>query len=462
MGLILKIENETRLPDGGPLIYRLTGKRNVDIGRDPHLDWALPDPTRYISGKHCEIKYRDGGYWLYDVSTNGTYLNDSPGRVQSPHLLRDGDRLTIGHYIVVVEHDLPDVQAPENAPSVLVAAPPRAEQEDLWEGGDDAAPPLDRKELNPAVSTDRVRPDFLEWAVDVPDAPRGGFSLRPATLEGPSFREVPNEELDWAPSRLPEPTVPIQPTPAPNPRRPAPGDEGSVLTNKAVEKSDAASGQGAKHQTNAASLTYSDAPDAELSFSWEQFARSFAKGAHLPQNSLAPASPDEFAERLGRLMLLVVENVRQLLKARQQARRFGRSQNQTMIQAVDNNPLKFSPNSEDALRIMFGHRTSSYLDAGYALQEGFNDIKAHQIKTLSAMQAALMRLAEDFDPKSIEGSLEPDGGISGFMGSRKARLWDTYTARWQATTRRREDGMLQAFMLRFAEYYDLVSEEEKS
>ena len=48
----------------------VTGKRGIDIGRDQHLDWTLPDPTRYISAKHCEVRYRDGGYWLYDVSTN--------------------------------------------------------------------------------------------------------------------------------------------------------------------------------------------------------------------------------------------------------------------------------------------------------------------------------------------------------------------------------------------------------
>ena len=79
MGLTLTIENETSLPDGGPLSVSVAGKRGLDIGRDTHLDWTLPDPTRVISGKHCEVRYRDGGYWLYDVSTNGTFLNGSDG-----------------------------------------------------------------------------------------------------------------------------------------------------------------------------------------------------------------------------------------------------------------------------------------------------------------------------------------------------------------------------------------------
>ena len=98
MGLTLTIENETNLPDGGPLSLSVAGKRGLDIGRDTHLDWTLPDPTRVISGKHCEVRYRDGGYWLYDVSTNGTFLNGSDGRLKAPHRLRDGDRLSIGPY----------------------------------------------------------------------------------------------------------------------------------------------------------------------------------------------------------------------------------------------------------------------------------------------------------------------------------------------------------------------------
>ena len=61
-------------PDGGPIRIEVKG-RGLDLGRDSHLDWTLPDPSRSISGKHCEIRYRDGGYWLHDVSTNGTFVN---------------------------------------------------------------------------------------------------------------------------------------------------------------------------------------------------------------------------------------------------------------------------------------------------------------------------------------------------------------------------------------------------
>src|SRR4051795_8562187 len=101
MTLTLHIENETSLPDGGPLSVSIKGKRGLDIGRDQYLDWTLPDPSRFISGRHCEIRWHDGAYWLHDVSTNGTFLDGAEGRLKAPHKLADGDRFSIGHYIIV-------------------------------------------------------------------------------------------------------------------------------------------------------------------------------------------------------------------------------------------------------------------------------------------------------------------------------------------------------------------------
>ena len=96
MTLTLTIENETKLPDGGPLSVTIQGQRGIDIGRDSHLDWTLPDPSRFVSGRHCEVRWRDGGYWLHDISTNGTFMNGAESRLKAPHRLRNGDRFIIG------------------------------------------------------------------------------------------------------------------------------------------------------------------------------------------------------------------------------------------------------------------------------------------------------------------------------------------------------------------------------
>ena len=56
---------------------RVFGVNGGTIGRAPDNDWVLPDPSRVVSGHHCEIEYRGGAYWLKDTSTNGVFVNDS-------------------------------------------------------------------------------------------------------------------------------------------------------------------------------------------------------------------------------------------------------------------------------------------------------------------------------------------------------------------------------------------------
>lgn len=106
------------------------------------------------------------------------------------------------------------------------------------------------------------------------------------------------------------------------------------------------------------------------------------------------------------------------------------------------------------MRIMFGPPTRSYLDAPRALQQSFDDIKTHQLKTYTAMQQALGMLIAEFDPKTIEQETDADRGLAAVVGSRKARLWDAYVARWQAQMRRHDDGLVDLFMQYFAECYD--------
>ena len=135
MTLRLTVENFDRMPDGGPLRVEVKG-RGLDVGRDAHLDWTLPDPTRYVSGKHCEVRFRDGDYWLYDVSTNGTYLNGSQFRLDAPYRLQDGDRLVIGPYVVAAAVEGGERRAVSPA-AAAAAAPPGG---DVWGAvGDSAA-----------------------------------------------------------------------------------------------------------------------------------------------------------------------------------------------------------------------------------------------------------------------------------------------------------------------------------
>ena len=110
MTITLTIDNIDSLPDGGPIRFQARN-RGFEIGREQHLDWTLPDPGRFISGRHCEVRYENGGYWLYDTSTNGVFVNGSAQRVKSPYRLDSGERISIGHYIIHVVVALEEEQA---------------------------------------------------------------------------------------------------------------------------------------------------------------------------------------------------------------------------------------------------------------------------------------------------------------------------------------------------------------
>ena len=100
MFISLQISNVDRLPAGTAASYAARD-RSFEIGRD-NCDWTLPDPEKFISGRHCEVRYQAGAFWLYDVSRNGTFVNGSRQRMAGPHRLGDGDRLLVGRYVVSV------------------------------------------------------------------------------------------------------------------------------------------------------------------------------------------------------------------------------------------------------------------------------------------------------------------------------------------------------------------------
>lgn len=86
---------------------RVFGEDGGTLGRSLESDWILPDPQRYLSGKHATIDFQSGAYYLADVSTNGVYINDEeePLGKGNPRRLFSGDRLRMGDFSFVVGLD---------------------------------------------------------------------------------------------------------------------------------------------------------------------------------------------------------------------------------------------------------------------------------------------------------------------------------------------------------------------
>jgi type VI secretion system protein len=86
---------------------KVFGVHGGTIGRATDNAWILPDPDRYLSGKHVRIDFRSGSYVLVDTSSNGTYVNGAQVPLGKYHdyVLKDGDYLRLGEYELLVSID---------------------------------------------------------------------------------------------------------------------------------------------------------------------------------------------------------------------------------------------------------------------------------------------------------------------------------------------------------------------
>jgi len=138
MPLTIKIVSEHRDLVGDDCV-REYYEDGGTIGRALENDWILPDPDRYISGRHATIDHKGGMYYLADVSSNGVYMNGEAEPIGrgNPRRLFDGDRMRMGDFEFEVTIDKGEslVMPLEPEPSV---APDNIEQfvdEDVIETG---------------------------------------------------------------------------------------------------------------------------------------------------------------------------------------------------------------------------------------------------------------------------------------------------------------------------------------
>src|ERR1700736_873875 len=100
---------------------KVFGVHGGSIGRGTDNEWILPDPERYLSGKHARIDFRAGTYVLVDTSSNGTYVNGAQVPLGKYHdyVLREGDYIRLGEYELLVSIDKSNDFPPEE--SAIVA-----------------------------------------------------------------------------------------------------------------------------------------------------------------------------------------------------------------------------------------------------------------------------------------------------------------------------------------------------
>jgi type VI secretion system FHA domain protein len=154
---------------------------------------------------------------------------------------------------------------------------------------------------------------------------------------------------------------------------------------------------------------------------------AFLTAAGIEAGSLSDADAIELMRTAGACFREMTDGLRQVLAARSALKNELRL-DRTVIGAADNNPLKFSVALEDTLLALLRPPARGYVAGAAAVREAFRDLKAHELATMSGMQAALRAVLRRFDPANLKQRLDQDPRIATLLPGalQKIRYWSGY------------------------------------
>lgn len=332
------------------------------IGRALDNDWVLPDPQRYVSGRHAMIDYQGGAYYIVDTSRNGVFVNesDTPVGRGHPQRLFHGDRLRIGDFDMLCE---------------------------ISADADSGPNPVNRAQLVP---------------------------------------EDPSLELQMV-------------------------SEDHLIQANALERH-LASADGSSRVTQLSEVV--EMPNLATAEAEQRALASLLEAAGLDPRDLAGTPPAEIFRTAGSLLRTMVAGLTTLLQERARVKEDFRIA-QTLIQREQNNPLKFSPGTAEALQYLLGSHGEAYLPAEEAVEASFEDLRQHQQATLKAMHRALQDFMERFDPEELQARF--DQGLkrgSLLSGANKLKYWELYEECYHILTHHDEGRLPEVFAEEFARAYE--------
>jgi len=173
-------------------------------------------------------------------------------------------------------------------------------------------------------------------------------------------------------------------------------------------------------------------------------------GAGVPDAAITP----ELSRNLGHILRIVVSGLMDILQSRQRIKEeFGIQH--TMFRPVDNNPLKFSANVEDALHNLLVKRNAAYLGPVEAFADAFDDLRDHQLAMLAGLRVAFDSMLGEFDADKIQEEFDTAMGKHALpLMPAKMRYWELYRERQQQMRKDADETFERLFGEEFKRAYE--------
>lgn len=459
------------------------------IGRGAECSWQLNDPDMYVSRKHCVITGEAGQFIVTDASRGGLFIDgkDQPLGPGNAARLEPGMRLRLGDTVIRVEIEAPApvaqprTQAPTQRQMThddffsqpVTPPPPIRRPEGLPQPFDTGAVDARRYEQTPErtpppplfddpFTLDRSVAARPAGSVPEPIASRpddfgfGSFfeeSARPKGAE-PQPAAAPAGGDWWAmppPVAAPEASPPAPEASPPAPLRLVPDPP---VAAPVVDEENRSRQRG---EPSPVAAVVPEAPTPPPATPMPVVSDGALRDAFFRGLGLDPtASQDPAAEMeaLGQRFRILVEGLMLMLRTRAKEKQNARVA-QTVISSTDVNPLKFLASTSEALAALVAPRGPGYLDPDNAINGAFRDLADHQLRSWVAIQSALRRMIDRFDPAEVEKDLEQLGMLESLLaGGRNAKLWKAYTERYKDIARAAEDRFLGEVGADFRDAYE--------
>jgi type VI secretion system FHA domain protein len=415
MALRLRVvsEHSTRL---GAKSTKVFGVHGGTVGRGTDNDWILPDPERYLSGKHARIDFRAGTYVLVDTSSNGTYVNGAQVPLGKYHdyQLKDGDYVRLGEYELLVSIDKSNDFPPDEG--AAVAYDGQAASSAIKKStANDLGADLDLSQL--------LEPSDLSVA-DSGNRPRDSYG-----------QPVPRREEKKADSEG-------SATPWHMMTRPLKIEQ---------QKLDAQRLEAQKLESvSQLSLSRSQTP-ALYEGDFDIGLAAFCRGAGIEPRSVSTEARGAALQLAGQLLREAVLGLMDLNQGRSEFRNKFRIA--TPAPDASESPLNFSKGVDEAL-VRLLTTLSTRAGSVEAIRDNFRELKAQNSAMLVATRAAFEEFLSRVDPKELEERFERSSKRGVFGGQIKPKYWDLYSELFAGLAQRPADGFPHLFTETFTKVFE--------
>ena len=392
------------------------------IGRSADNDWVLPDPPRYVSAHHARVQFREGHFYLQDVSTNGVYVNDDmeplAKRGSSGYRLANGDVLRMGEYHIVAALDAP--QGPRTSPSAAVPTSIQALRP-LRRRDRDIGAPLNLEDLLLTGGGPVLPVSAYGQAWTSGSGARPGAHARSAAAA--ALARARARRASTAGRRLP-------PASAPNRSRSAwrawrrPWRANRSIGNSVMALEDMRSGL-----------------------------EAFCRGAGIAAERLP-------ADAQGRMLHLAGRLFREAFVGLQGSRAHPRRDAQPLPHRDRRRRMRTirAPRSrssmvEDLLVALFVQHEGRRLDSVQWLRETIGDAKLHEQACAQATRAAFVEFLDRLDPAELEARFERAARRGKARTADKAQYWELFTTFYRNLIEMPADHLPHTFVEAFAAAY---------